>query len=412
MKKTSVVFSVILNLLMLNSVAQQFVWTQKANFTPGNRYGAFHFSIGNYGYLGSGVMQNGTSITLINDFWEYDALADVWSQKATLPASGRLGASSFEIDGKGYITTGFDLVSTYFNDTWEYDPSANSWLQKANFAGGVRYTCASFVIGNTAYVGMGKYGGYFSDFFSFNPLTNTWGTIASIPGQLRQSARGFALSGFGFVVGGANQGTNYNSYDLWQYDPQNNTWLQKTSYPGNASYGNAVFILNSRAFLGTGSKLVTTGQSTFDDFYFYDPVIDTWTATQNFAGGTRQGSSFMTIGNKAYVGLGSSDVFPNINYQNDWWSFADVTTVGNTGLSISNYTVSYSADKIIFSVKEIQQQTNFSVTDLSGKIIYRQTLRSLTSSLQVDKSLFAKGVYIARFSSKHNDQNLKFLINS
>lgn len=411
LKKTSITSILVLNLLALNGLAQQFVWTQKANFTPANRYGSFHFSIGNFGYVGSGLLQSGTSITLTNDFWEYDALADAWSQKATLPASGRLGASSFEVNNKGYVTTGFDLGSTCFNDTWEYDPITNIWTQKANFAGGVRYTCASFVIGNTAYVGMGKYGSYFSDFFSFNPLTNTWSTIASIPGPLRQSARGFALNGFGFVVGGSNEVTNYNSYDLWQYDPQSNTWLQKTSYPGSASYGNAVFILNNLAFLGTGSKLVTTGQSTFDDFYYYDPVIDTWTATQNFGGGTRQGSSFMTIGNKAYVGLGSSDVYPNINYKNDWWSFADVTAVSNAVSSINNYTVSYSSDNIIFSVRYTNVEINFSVCDLSGKVIYSKNLLPQNSSIQFKKSFFAKGVYVARFNTNKSSNSLKFLVN-
>ena len=76
--KNKITFLSILLAAAFSGYSQIYVWTQKASFTPGNRAGAFAFSIGNRGYVGSGIFQSGTNIYPIADFWQYDPLTDTW----------------------------------------------------------------------------------------------------------------------------------------------------------------------------------------------------------------------------------------------------------------------------------------------------------------------------------------------
>ena len=144
------------------------VWTRKSNFAGGSRYGAVGFSIDNKGYVGIGI-GNG------NDFWEYDPISDSWSQKANVPGGSRDSAVGFSIGNKGYVGTGGGgewvwETGTRRQDFWEYDPASNTWTQKANFAGGVRTRAVSFSIGNKGYVGAGSNGdGFQQDFWEFTP---------------------------------------------------------------------------------------------------------------------------------------------------------------------------------------------------------------------------------------------------
>ena len=79
----------------------------------------------------------------------------VWTQKADFAGGGRNGAVGFSIGNRGYIGTGVDNAGGVRNDFWEYDPVSNIWTQKANFAGGVRTYAVGFSIGNKGYIGTG-----------------------------------------------------------------------------------------------------------------------------------------------------------------------------------------------------------------------------------------------------------------
>ena len=56
---------------------------------------------------------------------------DIWTQKAAFPGTSRHLAVAMAVDGKGYFGTGYDGTDR-LNDFWEYDPVANSWTQKAD----------------------------------------------------------------------------------------------------------------------------------------------------------------------------------------------------------------------------------------------------------------------------------------
>ncbi|MBL0340641.1 MAG: hypothetical protein IPP71_06810 [Bacteroidetes bacterium] len=380
--------------VMISSSAFSLGWQQKTNFTPGNRYGAFSFSIGQKGYVGSGVIQVGTSITLVNDFWEYDPILDSWTQKATLPSTGRIGAATFVVLNAGFVTTGYNLV-THLNDNWKYDTAMNTWQAMSVFPGGNRYTCASFNVSDYGFVGMGYATSCYSDFYRYNPISDTWTLIAPIPGTARQTAKGFSILDYGYVVGGANEAAFYNCKQLWRYDPIGDVWLQKTDYPGNGSHGLSAFVMNDEGYVGAGAFLSSGVNNVFDDFFKYDPSLDNWTSIPDFDGGIRQGTVSMTINNRGYVGLGSTLIYPQIDYKSDWWTFTDPTGIEDQNID-ENDVIAYfdSNHNLNINLKSsLKTKTAVEVFDANGKMIRRSMFDANQQNLKIENRNLSHGMY-------------------
>jgi N-acetylneuraminic acid mutarotase len=313
MKKKNLLFFILLAFGSSNLFSQQYIWMRKANVGGGPRYAAYSFSVGNYGYIGSGVeFSGGTTSYTKTDFWEYDVSNDTWTQKANSPGGiCRSAATGFSIGNKGYVCLGW--TPTAVQDLWEYDPSTNIWTQKANFGGSARYTAADFVIDSLAYIGSG-YAPVSKDFWCYNPSTDAWTQIADYGGTARQSSSGFELNGFGYVFGGAEQFiAQYN--DLWKYNPVSNSWLQVSSMPAPGRNAAIAFSLNGAAFVGTGGD----DNQAYQDFWKYDPLTDSWQAITDFAGGTRITGQSFVVNNRAYIGTGSTNIYPNLNNKDDLW---------------------------------------------------------------------------------------------
>jgi N-acetylneuraminic acid mutarotase len=387
-------------ILLYSGTAQAFIWTQKANFTPGNRYGAFSFAIGDYGYIGSGVVQTGSSYNLVNDFWAYNSITDSWSQKASLPAAGRIGAATFSVLNRGFVATGNDYVS-YLNDLWEYEPTMNSWTQKASFPGGPRYTCSAFAINEYGFVGMGRLTSCYSDFYRYDVLQDIWTPIAAVPGPARQSAKGFTVDGFGYVVGGAEPSQQYNSNQTYRYDPIGDNWVQVANYPGNGSHGFAGFVLNDVAYIGTGTSLSSNNQ-VYDDLWSYEPALDLWSPVPNFTGGIRQGTASMAIGNKGYLGLGSDVIFPALNYKSDWWSFIDPTGIDEPVINDVNVFVDTDNNLHIDLPTAAKNAHVFNLYNAAGQLVAKKELVANENKLLISLSEYAKGVYTYSLSGVKN----------
>ncbi|MCK7537150.1 MAG: hypothetical protein MZV63_42390 [Marinilabiliales bacterium] len=136
------------------------VWTQKSSLPASSlRYFPAVFSIGSKGYIGLGRgSQVGNNIVSYNDFWEWDQATDVWSRKADFPGQGRFGAASFAIGNRGYIGTGaINWDEPLLTEFWEYDQMSNNWTRKADFAGSARVYAIGFSINNKGYIGAGQW---------------------------------------------------------------------------------------------------------------------------------------------------------------------------------------------------------------------------------------------------------------
>jgi len=290
------------------------LWTQKANFAGGARDRAVGFSIGAKGYIGVGFLYS-----YLGDFWEYDPGTNLWTQKANFGGGARIYSVGFSIGEKGYIATGIDAFSTK-NDVWEFDPNTNLWTQKANFGGGERREAVGLSIGNKGYIGLGITGNYIrvvQDFWEFDAQSNLWTQKVNYGrANVRAYSIGFNIGNLGYVGLGIGDGYNLKE-DFWEYNPALNSWSQKANFTGGARQGAIGFSIGNRGYVGTGFISSGSSSTTSNDFWEYNPSLNTWVQKANFAGGLRARAVAFSIGNKGYVGTG----FDNSGQKSDFWEY-------------------------------------------------------------------------------------------
>lgn len=86
------------------------------DYTTIARTQAAAFVINNKGYLATGTVQN---------TWEYDPVADRWTEKTAFDGTSRTGAVGFSVMGKGFIATGLNS-SSGLDDLRQFDPNAEN----------------------------------------------------------------------------------------------------------------------------------------------------------------------------------------------------------------------------------------------------------------------------------------------
>lgn len=239
-------------------------WSPKSIPPFTARMGMFSFSIGSFGYVGSGSSNGG--ISLFTDFWRYDPTTDTWSAMAPFPGQGRIEAATFVVGSKGYVVSGINSYSN-LRDCWQYNPATNSWLAMSNpplaFKPGY---VIGFAYGNSGFVGLGGVGNNASnDFWKFDTTNNSWSQMASLPSI--PANRGYTIGGTDLVTGkgfvglGTSGGTILS--DFWSYDFVMNTWSQQPPlYDFPIQMGQPrTFNLNGETYVGTGAAVPITPQS-------------------------------------------------------------------------------------------------------------------------------------------------------
>jgi len=195
-------------------------YTQKTSFPGIPRNHSVTFSIGSKGYLGTGT---NNAFEDMNDFWEYDPDADIWTGKASFPGegSGRPYAAGFSIGNKGYLGTGvieLPLGRLYLEqDFYEYDPAMDAWTRKHDFPGAGRSGAVAFSTSGRGYLGLGSEQGATvgqgNDFWEYNPATDSWTRKTDFPGGPAYDAKGLSIGGKGYVA----PGSSGSQAEFWQY---------------------------------------------------------------------------------------------------------------------------------------------------------------------------------------------------
>lgn len=209
------------------------------------------------------------------------------------------------------------------------DDRLGDWSKSSAFDGKPRSGAVSFKLGDKIYVGLGynednKDSRELRDFWTFNGTT--WAQVAdSFPGAARSSAVAFVLDGKAYVgTGYASHGSASDTLDPERfsdfYSFDGTRWSRAgdvAPMPGNPRRNAVAFALKGLGYVGTGSEDASTRTK---DFYSYNPGTNSWTIVEAPIS-KREGAAAFVIGEGAYVCLGA-----NGSCVNDMWKF----TPGNS----------------------------------------------------------------------------------
>lgn len=273
-------------------------WVDASAFDGIPRANAASFTIGDYGYMGTGYEGD----DYLTDFWQYDINGNYWVQKADFPGVGRSSASGFAVDNKGYIGIGYD-GDDELSDFWEYNPETNLWEQKANFGGGVRRAAIGFGANSTGYIGTGYDGDYDKkDFWKYNPETDAWTQLLGFGGNKRKDGTAFVINDKVYIGTGVTNGIY--QVDFWKFDPSTEDWTRLQDLNEDDDYN--IVRSNAVSFTMDGLGYVTTGYygGVISTVWEYDPSDDEWEEITALEASARQDAVSFSNGSKAFVALG------------------------------------------------------------------------------------------------------------
>ncbi len=308
----------LLNLVISGLFAAQvfsqpaFQWEQRASLPAQGRWGAYTFEMDGYGYVAGG--HDGSNYR--RDVWRYDPNADTWQQMANMPGVRRHG-TSWSINGKGYVTCGQSATSTFSDLLWEYDPGTDTWTEKEPLPAMARYGTHGFSINGLGYVGGGNYGTssgpFLADMWRYDPTSDQWSQVAGIPSLARYGATSFSTVGKGYVYGGLNSSLEFTN-QFWEYDPGSNTWVARNTITGPGRSWSMSMPLAYDAVVSGGAE---NGVSIYDS-YRYDPVANGWTIIAAYPGLSGWSGASFVLNGRIFGGLGRT-IYPTSGHHVDWW---------------------------------------------------------------------------------------------
>ena len=219
------------------------------------------------------------------DTWEYDPATNTWTQRDDFGGGVRLGALAFSIGGYGYVGTGFN--DNYLKDFYRFNPNAatgKQWEIVNGFGGYKRWYGTAFVIDDVAYVCCGQNNNTLvDDLWKFDG--DNWTQLRDIANTnsdddydddyaiARLGTVSFVIDGRGYIATGTRSGV---TSDYWVYDPGEDLWygdsdddytpmtnVHNVSSGGSSRAYAVSFSTGKRGFVLTGAS----GTSYFDDVY-------------------------------------------------------------------------------------------------------------------------------------------------
>lgn len=381
-------------------------WTKLKSLGNGKRYEATSFSINGKGYVTCGL---DTNDNCYNDLWEYDPIFNYWTQKANLPASYRRASFGFEINGKGYMGGGIDdatsSIGTIFNEFWMYDPTLNTWISKANVpmtafrSAGISCNGKGYVIGGADDWTL------YSNVYEYNPLTDSWTAKATFPGNPNSS--GGREAGTGTCVNnkiyyGLGKDDSYFQNDWWEFNPATNVWTRKTDFPVSGRTASWAFTINNMAVVGMGSD----GSFT-DDTWWFDVNTNTWNYTCTFSGDGRRSAIAFSINNIGYMGTGKSSGGTKQDfYKLD--SQVGVQEFDNNQSLFSIFPNPVSSENLTIVLEAELKNATASIFDSEGKLVKTEFINS--KLFKINRTDLGAGLYYISIQNKDQLLSVKKII--
>ena len=227
------------------------------------------------------------SAGFVNTGGVYDPIGDTWSATAVTSSTPaprfRHTAVWDDLHAKMIVWGGVDAVPNYFNNGAAYDPAATKWSPIAtpsNFAGRVDHTAIWTGTKMIVWGGVDRsVPNYFPDGAAYDPATNIWSPIATPSNFAGRSNHTAVWTGKEMIVWGGNTNAGVTNSGA-AYDPATDSWrLISTS--------GAPLPRLDQTVVWTGPAGISMvvwggwdgGSILFNDGGRYDPVTDSWKAT-------------------------------------------------------------------------------------------------------------------------------------
>ncbi len=330
-----IIWLIVVIIIKTSLSAQTLYWQAAPPYLGDGRTFQHVFTLNNIAYVGGGATT--TNTILSKQLWKFSHTTNAWTRLSDPPFRPRLGAFAFSLGGYGYVGSGSSGGNSYFIDFWRYDPALDTWQQMQDLPKLMRGRIepAVMIVNNRAYVVGGvNSGGNPSDVWEYSPgaggTQGTWTELAS------SGPNPFAISGyvegFGEDPTSGNQGYLYVgvsginsscSNGFWRFDLQSRVWSPMANYPlsptnrartwatGGTVLGQTVLgISNAIGFIGLGTECHSPNipQQTL---YAFDPpsigqAMGSWIPFPsnnllNFPVELNSGRTFV-LGNNIYVG--------------------------------------------------------------------------------------------------------------
>lgn len=235
------------------------------------------FSVGGFGFLGTGYYINGGYTKDWFKFtpgkYDYQGgqYGGTWSRMKPFPGEARKAAIGFALNGKGYLGFGTSASGQKLRDLWEYDFNSDSWTRKNDFWGEGFENGIFMTVGDVVYVGLGRTenGKLSNKMLAYDPSGDTWDFIPAFPGSPREGAVAFGIGSKGYV----GTGRDANGKDLADfYEISGGIWTKKKDFPGGPTFDGYGFSLEGKGYIGGGSGMENDFEA--NDFWQFDPNGD------------------------------------------------------------------------------------------------------------------------------------------
>jgi N-acetylneuraminic acid mutarotase len=145
-----------------------------------------------------------------------------------------------------------------------------------------------------------------------------WTQKANYLGGGLDGALSFSIGNKGYIACGRDDASILKN-DFWEYDPLLNSWTQKANFGGSPRFIGTGFSIGNKGYAGLG----TGSAGLLQDFWEYNPVSNSWVQKADFAGGARSFTVGFSINNMGYIGTGSG----NSGGTNDLWQYDPISNV-------------------------------------------------------------------------------------
>ncbi len=228
---------------------------------PNGPASSFSLTIGNYAYVGGGMVAGFGNLNAMYRFDQAAASGSQWTTVSTYPGSGKINNGKASLNGYGYVGLGrSNPGTTEYNDFWRFDPNSGAggtWTAMSPFPGiGRECPIITPVCGKLVLMGgCTQAGFYFNDMWQFDPAagaTGTWtylGTSNGVYGpQNGRYGPAYASYGDSLFLGMGFGATGANAdWKMFTYCPVTPLPVELINFEANANENNYVNILWSTA---------------------------------------------------------------------------------------------------------------------------------------------------------------------